>query len=390
MTTHTAGGTPGAAGLMALMTRERWIEVARIVVTGLIALLFWQGLMPIQVLWIAIAIGLYPLVKTGILDLIHERKVGTEIFVTVATLVAVFSGETVAGAVLMVIILIAEFIAELNTDRARASIKSLIGSVPQVALLRAEVGERSVPIAELEIGDVVLVRPGEMIPVDGRVVGGQGSVNEAPITGESVPKDKGLDALVFAGTVVDSGALDIRTERLGTDTTFSRIIALVESAEAEAAPVQKLADKVAAWLIPVVFVFVFLIVVYFVTRDVRTIVTLLIFTSPAELGLATPLVMIAAIARAARTGILIKGGIYLETLAKVDVMVFDKTGALTANRPEVVEVSSRNTAFDENTLLRLAAAADRRSAHPLAKAVVDAARRQSSTWGPTFSYSSTP
>ena len=362
------------AGSTRLMTRERWIEVARIVVTGLIALLFWQGLVPIQVLWVAIAIGLYPLVKTGILDLIHEHKVGTEIFVTVATLVAVFGGETVAGAVLMVIILIAEFIAELNTDRARASIKSLIGSVPQVALLRTEGGERSVPIGELKIGDVVLVRPGEKIPVDGRVVGGQGSVNEAPITGESVPKDKALDAQVFAGTVVDSGALDIRTERLGTDTTFSRIIALVESAEAEAAPVQKLADKVAAWLIPVVFVF--LIVVYFVTRDVRTIVTLMIFTSPAELGLATPLVMIAAIARAARTGILIKGGIYLETLAKVDVMVFDKTGTLTANRPEVVEISSRNAAFDENTLLRLAAAADRRSAHPLAKAVVAAANRK--------------
>jgi Cd2+/Zn2+-exporting ATPase len=374
VTTRNANDAPDAAGLMALMTRERWIEVARIVVTGLIALLFWQSLVPIQVLWLAIAIGLYPLVKTGVLDLIHEHKVGTEIFVTVATLVAVFGGETVAGAVLMVIILIAEFIAELNTDRARASIKSLIGSVPQVALLRTEVGERSVPIGTLKVGDVVLVRTGEKIPVDGRVVGGQGSVNEAPITGESVPKDKAVDAQVFAGTVVDSGALDVRTERLGTDTTFSRIIALVESAEAEAAPVQKLADKVAAWLIPVVFVF--LIVVYLVTRDVRTIVTLMIFTSPAELGLATPLVMMAAIARAARTGILIKGGIYLETLAKVDVIVFDKTGTLTANRPEVVEISSRDTAFDEDTLLRLAAAADRRSAHPLAKAVVDAANRK--------------
>ena len=359
---------------MALMTRERWTEVARIVVTGLVALLYWRGLVPIQLLWVAVAVGLYPLVKTGVLDLIHERKVGTEIFVTVATLVAMFGGETVAGAVLMVIILIAEFIAELNTDRARASIKSLIGSVPQVALVRSASGEKTVPIGELKIGDIVLVRPGEKIPVDGRVVGGQGSVNEAPITGESIPKDKGVDAPVFAGTVVESGALDIRTERLGTDTTFARIIALVESAEAAQAPVQKLADKVAAWLIPVVFVF--LIGVYLVTRDVRMIVTLLIFTSPAELGLATPLVMIAAIARAARSGILIKGGIYLETLAKVDVVVFDKTGTLTANRPEVVAVVSRDAALDENGMLRLAAAADRRSAHPLAKAVVDAATKR--------------
>lgn len=363
-----------SAGLMTLMTSARWTEVARIVVTGVIAALYWKALVPIELLWVAVGVGLYPLVKTGLLDLLHERKVGTEIFVTVATLVAMFGGETVAGAVLMVIILIAEFIAELNTDRARASIKSLIGSVPQVALVRGASGEKTVPVNTLKIGDIVLVRSGEKIPVDGRVVAGQGSVNEAPITGESLPKDKILDATVFAGTVVESGALDIYTERLGTDTTFARIIALVENAESEQAPVQKLADKVAAWLIPAVFMF--LIIVYIVTKDVRTIVTLMIFTSPAELGLATPLVMIAAIARAARAGILIKGGVHLETLAKVDVVVFDKTGTLTANRPEVVEVASRNANLNENELLRLAAAADRRSAHPLAKAVVIAAAQR--------------
>lgn len=362
-----------ATSLRDLMTRERWIEVGRIILTGLIALLYWRELVPIELLWIAVAIGLYPLVKTGMLDLIHEHKIGTEIFVTIATLVAVLGGEAAAGAILMVIILIAEFIAELNTDRARASIKSLIGSVPQVALVRTESGERVVQISALKIGDVVLVRAGEKIPVDGSVVGGQASVNEAPITGESLPKDKTIGASVFAGTIVDAGALDIRIEKVGGDTIFSRIIALVENAEAEKAPVQKLADNVAAWLIPVVFIF--LIVVYLVTRDVRTIVTLMIFTSPAELGLATPLVMIAAIARAARSGILIKGGLYLELLAKVDVMVFDKTGTLTANKPNVVHIDSRNTAFSEAELLRLAAAADRRSAHPLAKAVVDHAAR---------------
>ena len=131
-----AAPSAGAPDLLALMTRERWIEVVRIVATGVVALLFWRGLVPIQLLWAAVAVGLYPLVKTGLLDLFRERKVGTEIFVTVATLVAVFGGETVAGAVLMVIILIAESIAELNTERARASIKALIGSVPQVALVR--------------------------------------------------------------------------------------------------------------------------------------------------------------------------------------------------------------------------------------------------------------
>nr|WP_313533783.1 cation-translocating P-type ATPase [Brucella anthropi] len=369
--TETSSPKPIASDIMSLMTRERWIEVGRIILTGAVALLYWQQLVPLYVLWAAVAFGLYPLVKTGLTDLLTERKIGTEIFVTIATLVAVFGGETVAGAVLMVIILIAEFIAKLNTDRARASIKSLIGSVPQTALIRDGGMERSVPIAEVRPGQIVLVRTGEKIPVDGVVVGGNASVNQAPITGESVPQDKMEGAQVFAGTIVEAGAIDVRTDKVGGDTVFSRIIALVEDAESERAPVQKLADRVASWLIPVVLIF--LIGVFLVTRDISKVVTLLIFTSPAELGLATPLVMIAAIARAARNGILIKGGLYLELLAKADVMVFDKTGTLTANRPEVVRVQTIGGALTEAELLRLAAAADRRSAHPLAKAVVEAA-----------------
>ena len=371
---ENASSPPGRTGLLALMTHERWIEVGRIVRTGAVALLYWRGLVPLPVLWGAVAVGLYPLLKTGLVDLFKERKIGTEIFVTIATLVAMVGGETVAGAILMVIIQIAEFIAELNTDRARASIKSLIGSVPQTALVRGDEGDRTVPVAQLQTGQIVLVRMGEKIPVDGVVVSGNGTVNQAAITGESVPQDKAEGARVFAGTLVESGALDVRTEQLGGDTVFSRIIALVENAESERAPVQKLADRVAAWLIPVVLVF--LVVVFLVTRDVSKVVTLLIFTSPAELGLATPLVMIAAIARAARSGILIKGGLHLELLAKADAMVFDKTGTLTANRPSVVEVKVLDAGFDEAQVLRFAAAADRRSAHPLAKAVVDAAQRR--------------
>ncbi len=376
-TLDTAASQPSEAQgttILSLMTHERWIEVGRIVLTGAIALLYWQQLVPLYVLWAAIAIGLYPLVKTGLIDLFAERKIGTEIFVTIATLVAVFGGETVAGAVLMVIILIAEFIAELNTDRARASIKALIGSVPQTALVRDNGGERIVPVAEVKTGEIVLVRTGEKIPVDGIVVGGSAAVNQAPITGESVAQDKIEGMQVFAGTIVEAGAIDVKTEKVGGDTIFSRIIALVEEAESVQAPVQKLADKVAGWLIPVVLVF--LIGVFLVTRDVSKVVTLLIFTSPAELGLATPLVMIAAIARAARNGILIKGGLYLELLAKADAMVFDKTGTLTANKPEVVQIQSFDPALTENEILRLAAAADRRSAHPLAKAVVDSATQR--------------
>ena len=361
------------AAFISLMTRERWLEVARILGVGLVILLYQRQLLPLPVLLVAVVIGLYPLVKTGVLDLIHEHKVGTEIFVTLATGIAMIGGEYTAGAILMVIILIAEFIAELNTERARASIKALIGSVPQVALVRRDGREALIPVAELRIGDVVIVRAGEKIPVDGKVRSGQGSVNQAPITGESVPLEKGPGSTVFAGTVLDLGALDVETEKVGGDTMFSRIVALVETAEEQKAPVQRLADKVAAWLIPVVLVF--LVGVYLVTHDLRMIITLLIFTSPAELGLATPLVMIAAIARAARSGILLKGGIFLEQLAKVDVIAFDKTGTLTIGHPEVVGFDLIQAGVTEADLLRLAGGAERRSSHPLAKAVVERAQR---------------
>jgi heavy metal translocating P-type ATPase len=352
-----------------LLTRERWIEIARILVVGGVILLHWLGGLSLWWLWGAVAVGLYPLVKTGILELVQKRQIGTEIFVTAATVIALVGGEEEAGAVLMVIILIAEFIAELNTDRARASIRGLIGSVPRMALVRDSHGEHIAAIDQLKIGDVILVRAGEKLPVDGRIVSGDGSVNEAPITGESVPKDKNEGDEVFAGTVLESGAVDVRTERVGTDTMFARIVKLVEEAEESQAPVQKLADQVAAWLIPVVLLF--LTAVFLITHDVRMIVTLLIFTSPAELGLATPMVMIAAIARAARGGVLVKGGIYLEALAKIDAMVFDKTGTLTLGQPRVQSVEVFAGCIDKNELLRLAAAADRRSAHPLARAIVE-------------------
>lgn len=362
---------PDPGGWSVLLTRARWIEIARIVGVGIIVFLYSRGLVTLPLLLVAVAVGIYPLVRTGVLDLVRERRIGTEIFVTIATGIALLGGEYSAGAILMVIILIAEFIAELNTERARASIRSLIGSVPQVALVRRDGRDTTLPLDQVAVGDTVVVRAGEKIPVDGTVVNGSASVNQAPITGESIPSEKTPGAQVFAGTVVELGALDIETVKVGGETMFSRIIALVETAEESQAPVQRLADRVAAWLIPVVLLF--LLGVWFVTNDLRMIITLLIFTSPAELGLATPLVVIAAIARAAKAGILLKGGVYLEQLAKVTVLAFDKTGTLTIGRPAVTRVELLDSATDEPTLLRFAAAAERRSSHPLAKAVVERA-----------------
>lgn len=370
---HGSSVPKGQSSWGELLTRRRLVEIASIVLTGLVIFLHWLDVLSIRWLYAAVAVGLYPLVKTGLVELIRKRQLGTEIFVTLATLIALLGGEEEAGAILMVIILIAEFIADLNTDRARASIRGLIGSVPRTALVRDGAVERTVAIDQLKAGEVVLVRAGDKVPVDGRIVSGGGSVNEAPITGESVPKDKAEGDEVYAGTVLESGAVDVRTEKVGADTTVARIVRLVEEAEESKAPVQKLADRIAAWLIPVVLIF--LVAVFIATRDVRLIVTLLIFTSPAELGLATPMVMIAAVARAARSGVLVKGGSHLEALAKIDAMVFDKTGTLTVGQPRVQRAVVAGGAIDEGGLLRLAAAADRRSAHPLARAVVEYAAK---------------
>lgn len=350
-------------------SRQFLWEIVRILTVGIASLLFYFNIFPLPLLLAAMTFGLYSLVKTAVKDLIKERKIGTELFITIAVIVSVLGKEYLAGSVVLMIILIAEYIASASGEKARASIKELIGSVPKTAIVKKDGREETIPIIDLKIGDVILVKAGEKIPVDGNVIGGSGSVNQAPITGESVPVEKVPGSVAFAGTIVELGALDIQMTKAVKDTVFSRIISLVEEAESQQAPIEKFTDKVASWLIPVVFVFVG--AVYFFTRDVKLVIALLIFTSPAELGLATPLVTIAAIARAAREGILIKGGLFLEELAKVTTLVFDKTGTLTVGSPTVNRVEITDTTYTENQLVQLAATADRRSSHPLAKAILN-------------------
>jgi Zn2+/Cd2+-exporting ATPase len=353
-------------------SRQFLWEIIRIITVGIASLLFYLEIIPLPVLLAAMAFGLYSL-KTAITDLVKERKIGTELFITIAVVVSVLGKEYLAGSVVLMIILIAEYIASASGERARASIRELIGSAPQTAIVKKDGKEQEVAIADLKIGDVIIVKAGEKIPVDGKAVAGNAAVNEAPITGESVPKEKSPGNEVFAGTILESGALDVEMTKAGKDTVFARIISLVEEAETQKAPIEKFTDKIASYLIPIVFVFV--AIVYFYTRDVKLIIALLIFTSPAELGLATPLVTIAAIARAAREGILIKGGLFLEELAKVTTIVFDKTGTLTVGAPAVREIAITDAGFTENQLLEYAAGADRRSSHPLAKAILDRAAK---------------
>jgi Cd2+/Zn2+-exporting ATPase len=350
--------------------KEHKLDAARIVALGLLVGLFYFLYIPLPIYIAGLIFGISGLAKEAIEGLLKKRKIGTELYITIAVVVAILGKEFLAAGIILFIILIAEYIGNVMSGRARTSIKGLIDAMPKNARLkRGDEKEDIVKIESLNISDVVLVKAGEKIPIDGIVINGNGAVNQAAITGENMPVEKNDGNEVYAGTVLQSGALDIRVNKLHEDTLFAHIITLVEEAQEKRAPIQKLTDRIAAYLIPISFMFV--IGTYLITKDVRMIIALLIFTSPAELALATPLVMVTGIARAAREGILLKGGIYLEELAHIDTIIFDKTGTLTIGKPVVSEVEILNPEYSTNEIMRLVAAADRRSNHPLAQAIVN-------------------
>jgi heavy metal translocating P-type ATPase len=361
-----------------LIARQNFLELTRIAVVGIVSMMFHYMLLPLPVLLVALLFGLSGLAKDAVEDLFKKHKIGTELYITIAVIVAVAGKEYLAAGVVLMIILIAELIGDIMNERARSSIKSLVDALPKTARVRrADTREEIVLIENLQVGDVVLVNAGEKIPIDGIVIDGSATVNQAAITGENMPLEKSVNDEVFGGTILQNGTLDIRVTKLWADTLFARIINLVEEAQENQAPVEKLTDRIATWLVPVSFIFV--AAVYLFTRDVRMIIALLIFTSPAELGLATPLVTVAGIARAAREGILLKGGIFLEALAHVDTFVFDKTGTLTAGKPQVTGLELVTDKYSSAQVLALAAGADRRSNHPLAIAIVQYAQAQNSS-----------
>jgi Cd2+/Zn2+-exporting ATPase len=243
--------------------------------------------------------------------------------------------------------------------------------VPATARVRRDGEELQISNSELKTGDIVVVRAGERVPVDGVVRSGSASVNQAPITGESMPVDKATGDEVFVGTLTESGALIIEATRVGEDTTLARIAQLVEAAQQREAPIQRTLDRFAGWLVPVMLVAS--AVVFVVTHDISRAITVLIVACPCALILATPTAVMAAIARAARAGVLIKGGQYLEATARLHTIVFDKTGTLTHGQPEVAHVQ-RFCEHSDAELVEMAAVAEKMSAHPVARAILRKAR----------------
>jgi Cu+-exporting ATPase len=356
---------------MAEAEAERWFwYILFTVAVGVMLLLNWLGLYTtifgINTALLLALIGGYKIFYKAITGL-FEKRVTADLAIVVAIGAALAIGEYVAAAEAVFIMLVGEGLEEYASRRTRSAIKKLIALSPENARLKTADGEREVSVGEVQIGDVAIVRPGEKLPVDGVVVAGSSSVNEAPITGESLPADKSPGDAVFAGTINAAGVLEVRVTRLGADTTLQRIIALIEEAEHKKAPAVRLADRYAKFFLPLLAMAA--AATFYLTGEWGRTVAVLLVACPCALILATPAAVIAAIGRLARDGVLVKSGAALEAMAGVNCIVFDKTGTITEGRPTITKITSLN-GHSENELLSLAALAEQRSEHAIAKLIV--------------------
>lgn len=297
--------------------------------------------------------------------------ISTQFFLVVATIIGLIGHEEQAITVVLLIMLFAEFLEHLIEERTEGAIKSLIKLIPKDVLVGVNDREIYVPIDQVKPGMHVIVKTGSAIPVDGKIVEGFASINEASLTGESKLIDKAVGNAVYAGTFVQEGSIEILTEKIGSETFFGRIQKLIEQVDSNKAQIARLADIVASYLIPAILLFI--AVVWVFTGNIRLVVTLLIFGSPLELTLITPLAVLSGMVAAFRQGILVKGGRALESMAYIDTIVFDKTGTITAGHPKIVKINVCNNNYTKNTAILIAAVAEKRSGHPIAKAILDKA-----------------
>jgi Cd2+/Zn2+-exporting ATPase/Cu+-exporting ATPase len=356
---------------------EGRLEWARVAFVAVVLVLAWAQVIPrargIDILaLIGVLIGGYPIFKEAIADLV-ERRMTMELSMTIALVAASVIGEFFTALLITVFVLIAEILEGMTVGRGRRAIRELLDLLPQTAEVRSagQVAARS--LSEVEIGDVVLVRPGGRIPVDGVVASGHSFVDQSTITGESMPVEKISGTPVYAGTINQSGILEIRVEKIGRDTAFGRIIAAVERAEKSRAPIQRTADRLAGYL--VYFALGCAALTFLITHNARSTISVIVVAGACGIAAGTPLAILGAIGRAARMGAIVKGGLYLEVLSSVDTVVLDKTGTLTLGTPEVFDVQVYN-GFSAQDVMRVAATAERFSEHPLAKAIV----KRASEW----------
>ncbi|HLF27825.1 MAG TPA: cation-translocating P-type ATPase [Anaerolineae bacterium] len=324
--------------------------------------------------------GGWPIARRALGGL-RQRQITADLLMSMAILAALALGEFVAAMLIVFFMRVAHALESFTTTRARHAIKALVRLAPEVARVQRAGLEVEIPARELRVGDRLLVRPGERIAADGEVLDGYSAVDQAPITGESMPIEKRAGDAVFAGTLNQRGALTVNVTRVGPETLLGRIAKTVEEAEASKAPVQKFADRYSTLFLPIILIVAAITSV--IAGNLQTGIAVLVVACPCAVALATPLAVTASVGAAARRGILIKGGLYLEALARADVLVMDKTGTLTLGKPMVTDViadfglriAESEIANRKSEILQLAASAEKRSEHPLAEAILREARR---------------
>ncbi|HEU0196239.1 MAG TPA: cation-translocating P-type ATPase [Nevskiaceae bacterium] len=356
-----------------------WREVGRIALVlaaaGLTWFHVWEPLGISVIGIIGVVVGAWPIAREACESLMR-RRMTMELSMVIAIVAAAAISDFFTALVITLFALLSEALEGLTVSRGRRAIRDLLDILPHVVAVRRSGQVLRVPADRLARGDSVLVAPGERIPVDGPVLAGHSFVDQSQITGESVPAEKDVGDHVYAGSINQTGTFEIRADRIGRDTSFGKIVDAIEQAERSRAPVQRIADRLAGYL--VYFALGAAAVTWWITFDIKSTISVVIVAGACGIAVGTPLAVLGAIGRAARGGAIIKGGLYLEQLGRIDTVVFDKTGTLTVGRPMVSGLFPSQRA-DPMVLLDVVAAAESRSEHPLGKAIVAYAVAQSRT-----------
>ncbi len=375
-------GAPASSSRARSVQTWAWLRLLFVGFVSLIALFEIAGeslgllhgveeLVPWPLALAVVVIGGYPIFRGAFLGL-RQRCINTDAVMSVGIFAAAAIHEFIGAALIVFFVVVAHYLEDKTTGRARRAIAELAELAPKTARVKRETGEEAVAVSELSAGNVVVVRAGEPIPIDGIVLTGHATVNQAAITGESLPVDKLDGDEVFAATIVERGYLEVHVERVGEKTVLGHIMHLVEEAEAQKSPVQQFADRFSAAFLPLVLSLAALTLLF--SHNLVAAIAVLVAACPCAVGLATPLSVVAAVGAGARRGLLIKGGLALETMAKADTLVVDKTGTLTSGHPHVTEIVPF-AEMDQDEILALAAALEQRASHPLASAVLGEAER---------------
>lgn len=332
--------------------------------------------LPVDPAWGTVVISGIPLLYLAVWRIIYNPgigKISSALLITIAMFAAIAIGNLFAAGEVAFIMAIGALLEDATTNRAKKGLKKLISLAPTQGRRIRNGKEEMIPAEKIVKGDMLRILPGETVPVDGVIVSGETSVDQSIMTGESLPVDKVVGDTVFCGAINRFGAIDIRATKVGEDSSLQKLIRMVQEAEDKKAPMARIADRVASWLVPVAMLFA--VIAGIATQDIVRAVTVLVVICPCALVLATPTAIMAAIGQATKHGVIIKSGEALEKMGKVDTIAFDKTGTLTYGKLEVSDVLSFSPELSKDKLLYLAASAEAKSEHPLGKAIVAYAKK---------------